>query len=119
PAPLHRTRHPGALTRRSDSLSPVLRGVTIPTQLIDNRTPVERAVLVGAPLKSVDPRLSDEHIEELARLTDTAGGEVAGMLRQRIDSPHPRFFIGEGKAGELRDLVQATEADLVIFDEEL
>ena len=80
---------------------------------------MERAILVGAPLKAVDTRLADEHIQELARLTDTAGGEVAGYLRQRIDSPHPRFFIGEGKAGELRELVEETGADLVIFDEEL
>ena len=87
--------------------------------MIDNRTPVERAVLVGAPRKDVDVRLADEHIQELARLIDTAGGEVAGTLRQRIDHPHPRLYIGEGKAEELRELVKETEADLVIFDEEL
>lgn len=76
-------------------------------------------MLVGAPLKEVDPRLADEHIEELARLTDTAGGSVVATLRQRIDSPHPRLYIGEGKAEELRALVEESGADLVIFDEEL
>jgi 50S ribosomal subunit-associated GTPase HflX len=37
----------------------------------------------------------DEHLEELARLTDTAGGEAVGTLVQRIDRPHPRFFLGK------------------------
>ncbi len=60
-----------------------------------------------------------EHLEELARLADTAGAEIVGTLRQRLDSPHPKFFIGEGKVGELRDLVQQTGAGLVVFDEEL
>jgi GTP-binding protein HflX len=80
---------------------------------------VDRAVLVGAPERDVDPRLADEHLTELARLTDTAGGSVVGTLRQRLERPHPRFYIGEGKADELRALVHARGADLVIFDEEL
>ena len=67
----------------------------------------------------MDLRLAEEHLEELGRLTDTAGGRVVGTLQQRIDRPHPRLFIGEGKGIELRDLVRETEADLVIFDEEL
>jgi GTPase len=67
----------------------------------------------------VPTRVADEHIEELARLTDTAGGEVVAVVRQRLDSPHPRLYIGEGKAEELRLTVESSGADLVIFDEEL
>ncbi len=93
--------------------------VRIPTQLIDMRTPVDRAVLVGAPGSGVDPSVAEEHLEELGRLTDTAGGRVVGRLWQRLEHPHPRFYIGEGKAAELDALVRETEADLVIFDEEL
>jgi GTPase len=62
---------------------------------------------------------SDEHLEELGRLTDTAGADVVGTLQQRLDSPHPKFYIGEGKVGELKDLIAETGATLVIFDEEL
>ena len=83
------------------------------------RTPVDKAVLVGAPERDLDPRLADEHLDELARLTDTAGGTVVGTLRQRLPQPHPRFYIGEGKAAELKDLVSSRSASLVIFDEEL
>jgi GTP-binding protein HflX len=67
----------------------------------------------------VSLQVSEEHLEELARLTQTAGGEVTATLRQRIDRPNPRFFIGEGKAQELKSLLQESGANLVIFDEEL
>ena len=74
---------------------------------------------MGAPNKGVSPPLAEEHLNELRRLTDTAGGQVVGTVRQRLDRPHPRYYIGDGKADELKDAVVAGEADLVIFDEEL
>lgn len=80
---------------------------------------MERAILVGAPLKEVDPRVVQEHMDELVRLTDTAGGKVVGSLIQRLDSPNPHSFIGSGKVTELREMVEEKEADLVIFDEDL
>ncbi len=80
---------------------------------------VDRAVLVGAPLKTLDESIAQEHLEELTRLTDTAGGQVVDVVRQRIDAPHPRFYIGKGKVEELRESVAASDADLAIFDDEL
>jgi len=80
---------------------------------------VDRAVLVGASLKSLDEGVAREHLEELTRLTDTAGGQVVDIVRQRIDAPHPRFYIGKGKVEELRESVVEADADLVIFDDEL
>ena len=80
---------------------------------------MDRAVLVGAPDRDLPKRLADEHLEELARLTDTAGCSVAGTVSQRIAHRHPRYYIGEGKAQEVGELVRETGADLVIFDEEL
>jgi GTP-binding protein HflX len=76
-------------------------------------------VLVGAPDRDLPTRLADEHLEELARLTDTAGGNVVGTVVQRIDHPHPRYYIGEGKAKQLAGVVTSSKADLVVFDEEL
>lgn len=80
---------------------------------------MDRAVLVGAPHRKLSSDRADEHLQELGRLTDTAGGEVVGTLVQRIDRAHPRFYVGEGKAKELAELVAAEDGDLVIFDEEL
>ena len=76
-------------------------------------------MLVASPRKGSDPLEAKEHLEELARLTDTAGGDVVGVLQQFIEAPNPRFYIGEGKVEELRELIEAQEADLVVFDEEL
>ena len=80
---------------------------------------MDRAVLVGAPLKSLDEGVAQEHLDELTRLTDTAGGEVVDIIRQRIDAPHPRFYVGKGKVEELRECVSSADANLVIFDDEL
>jgi GTPase len=81
--------------------------------------PQERAILVGAPTRDVAPDLAGEHLNELDRLTDTAGAEVVGQIRQRLERPHPRFFIGEGKVAELKEALQHNRGTLVIFDEEL
>ena len=80
---------------------------------------MERVVLVGAPLKSLSADIAKEHLDELTRLTDTAGGQVVDIVRQRIDAPHRRFYVGKGKVDELRECVAGHEADLVIFDDEL
>jgi GTP-binding protein HflX len=61
----------------------------------------------------------EDSLAELARLADTAGMEVVGDIYQKIDRPDPNTFIGSGKAVELKDFVEETLADTVIFDEEL
>lgn len=61
----------------------------------------------------------DEHLEELARLADTAGAEVVGVLTQQLDRPNPATYLGSGKVEELKALIQSLNATLVIFDDEL
>jgi GTPase len=87
--------------------------------MIEVEPPKERAFLVGAPLKEVGVEAADEHLAELARLVDTAGAEIVGEMRQRIDGPNPKFFIGPGKAEELRDSLSEAGATLIVFDDEL
>lgn len=87
--------------------------------MIELTDPRERAILVGAPDRQLPQTLADEHLEELARLTDTAGAEIVGTLRQRIERPTPRFYLGEGKVEELRQLVEETGGTMIVFDEEL
>lgn len=74
---------------------------------------------MGAPTKDITSNIADEHVDELGRLADTAGALVVGQVRQRLDRPHPKYYIGEGKVAELKEVVKANKATLVLFDEEL
>lgn len=58
-------------------------------------------------------------MEELCLLTETAGGEVVGMIRQKSDRINSAYFIGKGKAAELKIAKEELDASLVIFDREL
>jgi GTP-binding protein HflX len=88
--------------------------------LIAVAPPVEGALLIGAPRKGTpDARSVDEHLDELARLADTAGARVAGRIVQFIAAPTPDLYIGQGKEAEVAQRVKELGAALVIFDEEL
>jgi GTP-binding protein HflX len=94
--------------------------VTSIRQLIEIQSPVERAYLVGAPRKGSDEIAHvEEHLDELTRLADTAGAEVIGRTFQRIESPSPNFYLGQGKVEELKEVLGAAGATLVLFDEGL
>ncbi|HVP40121.1 MAG TPA: GTPase HflX [Candidatus Saccharimonadales bacterium] len=91
-----------------------------PRQLIDIAPPVERALLVGAPRKgSAEAGQVHEHLDELARLADTAGARVAGRVVQVVRRPAPDFYVGRGKVAEILGEVASLGATMVIFDEEL
>lgn len=77
----------------------------------------ESAVLVGVMLPENAGYFDD--LEELAGLSVAAGVEVVGKLTQRRDTPTPGTYLGRGKAEELVTLVKATDADVVIFDNDL
>ena len=85
------------------------------------KTQFNRAVLVGLNAFSLsrEENADEESMEELAALLETAGGETLGVVTQSKDSPDPRTFIGEGKVAEVKELVQALGADMVIFDNPL
>ena len=80
-----------------------------------------RAVLVGLDAFSLsrEENATEASMEELSDLLETAGGETVGMVMQSKDSPDPRTFIGEGKVAEVKQLVEAMNADMVIFDNAL
>ena len=82
---------------------------------------INRAVLVGLSAHSLtrEENATEESMEELKDLLETAGGESVGMVLQQKDSPDPRTFIGQGKVDEVRQLVRTMGADMVIFDNAL
>jgi GTP-binding protein HflX len=88
--------------------------------LIEIEAPTDLTILVGAPRRGTpDARRAEEHLEELARLADTAGAEVVGRLVQVVRAPDPHSYIGPGKLDELVELAGERDANLVIFDDEL
>ena len=82
---------------------------------------INRAILVGlnAPSLTREENATEETLEELAALLDTAGGTCLGTVLQNRPNPEPRTFIGEGKTAEIKDLVGTLGADIVIFDNPL
>ena len=81
----------------------------------------ERAVLVGLNADSFTQAqtATDETLEELEALLETAGGFCTGKILQNRHTPDAHSFIGEGKALEVKMLVEATGSTMVIFDNEL
>ncbi len=88
-------------------------------QTLISRETRERIVLVGVTLEGhLDAETSDS-LDELALLIDTAGAIEAARMTQRRDRPDSAYYIGKGKAEELKELCLAVDADTVVFDNEL
>lgn len=81
----------------------------------------ERAVLVGlnADCFSPEETATEESLEELDALLQTAGGFCTAKVLQNRHTPDSHSFIGAGKAQEIRMLAEATESTMVIFDNTL
>jgi GTP-binding protein HflX len=85
----------------------------------DHRPQTEPAVLIGVIGQDQTEEETNEYLDELAFLAETAGVAPSGFFTQKIDTPNPRTFIGTGKLQEIRAYVQENEIDLAIFDDEL
>ena len=80
----------------------------------------DKVVLVGlnSPVLREDSA-TEESMDELSALVETAGGETAGIVLQNRATPDPRTFIGEGKVAEVQLYVENVGATMVIFDNDL
>ena len=88
---------------------------------LHNQARQERAVLVGlnADCFTREQTATDQTLEELEALLETAGGFCTGKMLQNRHAPDAHSFIGEGKALEVKMLVEATASTMVVFDNEL
>ena len=86
-----------------------------------NQNTQERAILVGlnADCFTKEQTATDETLEELEALLETAGGFCTAKVLQNRHAPDSHSFIGGGKAQEVRMLAEATGSTMVIFDNEL
>ena len=88
----------------------------MPTELYENLEAPKKAVLAAVDTGEYDVETSLEELRELAR---TAGYPVVGTATQKLQSPVAATFMGSGRLLELKEYLEAVEADLIIFDEEL
>ncbi|MFN5872554.1 MAG: GTPase HflX [Aphanizomenon sp.] len=79
----------------------------------------DRVVIVGVLTDNTSPQQFQDIIAELARLVDTAGGDVLQTLQQKRSRIHPQTVIGEGKVQEVALTAQTLGANLVVFDRDL
>lgn len=93
-------------------------------EFVISTTKKETAILVGLITSTQNERKTNEYLDELEFLAQTAGAEVVKRFTQRIDHPHPVTYVGTGKLKEIADYVEALkdtddEIGMVIFDDEL
>ena len=90
-------------------------------ELYDTRAPnpPSRAILIGVKLRDNLMHETEESLQELRQLAETAGIEVVCETIQPRNIPNPTYFIGAGKVEELKPLAEELDADAIIFDEEL
>nr|WP_092067859.1 GTPase HflX [Dendrosporobacter quercicolus]NSL46815.1 GTPase HflX [Dendrosporobacter quercicolus DSM 1736]SDL64922.1 GTP-binding protein HflX [Dendrosporobacter quercicolus] len=77
----------------------------------------ERVILVG--LDQTGKWAIDDSLSELGQLAETAGAEVAAVIRQKKDRPDAALFIGKGKVQEIAVARQEHNANMIVFDDEL
>ncbi len=87
--------------------------------MFDTARSKETAILVGINYPGQDSRETEDFLEELSFLTDTAGADPVKRFIQKLDYPDPRTFVGSGKISEIAQYVTDNEVDIAIFDDEL
>ncbi len=79
----------------------------------------ERAILVGVCTREMRFEQAREYIDELAFLTESAGGKAVRSFIQKLDKPVTSTYVGKGKMEEIKEAIEEADADMVIFDDDL
>ncbi|MCX7879850.1 MAG: GTPase HflX [Ignavibacteria bacterium] len=87
--------------------------------MVENSIAPEKTLLVAVPRKGTEKEVIEEHLEELALLVDTAGGEVVDYISQELSTPYPATAIGKGKVQEIKQLINDKNITLIVFDDDL
>src|SRR6185436_9867084 len=79
----------------------------------------ETAVLIGVSVFGQLEDRTEEYLDELEFLAETAGAVTKKRFIQKLSHPDPKTFLGSGKLIEIRDYIKENTIDLAIFDDEL
>ena len=80
---------------------------------------IENVIAAGLLLPDTSRSVAEEHLDELEKLIETAGGNVVGKVLARRAAPDPATFVGKGKAEEIKAIAEHHSAALVVFDDDL
>ena len=79
----------------------------------------ERVVVAGLMTDQMDEATFKNGLQEVARLVETAGGDVLQTLTQKRSRPHPQTVLGAGKVSDIALAVQTLGANLIVFNRDL
>ena len=104
-------------------------------EFVISQAQTERAILVGLITQTQNEQKTQEYLDELAFLAETAGAEVVKCFTQKLDCPNSVTYVGKGKLQEIREYIElcaeepeedefgempeSREIGMVIFDDEL
>ena len=93
-------------------------------EFVISEAKAETAVLVGLVTKGQDEAKTEEYLDELEFLADTAGAVTVKRFTQKMDGPSSVTYVGSGKLAEIRKYIEdeadaEREVGMVIFDDEL
>lgn len=80
---------------------------------------MEKTVFVAVQKQNDDPRRTEEYLDELQFLAETAGAFGEKRFIQKMEKPNTKTYVGTGKLVEIKEYIAENEIDLVIFDDEL
>ena len=79
----------------------------------------EKAILVSVCAGNTTMERTEEYLNELAFLLETAGGVALKKVVQKLERPDPRTYVGSGKLEEIKEYKNALDVDFMVFDDEL
>ncbi|MDL2308644.1 GTPase HflX [Bacteroidales bacterium OttesenSCG-928-B11] len=86
---------------------------------LTNDIGAERAILVGVATPETPFEKTNEYLDELAFLVETAGGIPEKKVIQNLQHPDPKTYLGSGKLQEVADYITENKIELAVFDDEL
>ncbi len=87
--------------------------------MIETEQQAERAILIGICYPGQDEQETQDYIDELSFLAETAGAVPVKRFIQKADLQNPRTFVGSGKISEIATYVSDNRIDIAVFDDEL
>ncbi|HEX9163386.1 MAG TPA: GTPase HflX [Thermoanaerobaculia bacterium] len=80
---------------------------------------IDKVIAAGLVLPDLTRTVAEEHLEELTKLIETAGGSVVDRVFAKRQRPDPATFFGSGKAEQMKSKAEREGATLVVFDDDL